>query len=156
MPQTELKLKQYLDNIGVKYYCQTSIDVPFAQSRKHKVDFYLPEYKLYIEVKGQMTIYAVATLLWEHIGSGENFYVYQATNENWMTPYDKSQHQTLKSKLEQNLSKQQEELKNLVDGKITAEVLSKRSLSRLIGYIGDEFKGLADWLSVSGESCQIG
>lgn len=73
------------------YHPQKRIPVeswPWKLPRSHhpKCDFYLPEGNIYIEVKGFMTIQAMAKLSWFCRQKDIRYYILQGTEEDW-NPY---------------------------------------------------------------------
>ena len=116
----------------------------------HAVDFLLKEYNLYIEVKGYMTLYAINKMKYlERLlnGSGSWYYIFQATEESWIHPFDDvtiSKGQRNKH-CRENVSAQCEELKKLKAGEISAEELAQRSKVRLENYIWHRSGDLSRW-----------
>ena len=122
----------------------------FNLGGKHAVDFLLKRHNLYIEVKGYMTLYAINKMKYlERLlnGSGRWYYIFQATEESWMHPFDdvfisKEQRNEYCRK---NVSAQCEELKKLETGEVSVEELAQRSKARLENYIWHRGGDLSRW-----------
>ena len=68
--------------------------MPFLKRGVHRVDFKVTNKSgepLYIEAEGYLSYYSVNVLEYLLRYSGENIYVYQATNEDWMGSPKKGQ-----------------------------------------------------------------
>ena len=57
---------------------------PFNNNDCFACDFYFPERKLYVEVKGIMSLYTCSQLLFLSRKQDINFYILQLSNEDWM------------------------------------------------------------------------
>lgn len=122
----------------------------FNLSDNHAVDFLVKGHQLYIEVKGQMIMYAINKMmylyrLWD--GTDKWFYIFQATEEAWIQPIDdisisKEQRDVLRK---ENTTMQYDELKKLAAGEISAEELARRSRMRLGNYIWHRNGDLSRW-----------
>jgi hypothetical protein len=124
MSQAEKDFESFLRKNPIKYKCQYKIfDVPFTQRHYHLVDFYLPDYDLYIEVKGFMTLYQINILKYFLKYRKEKFYILQVTDEDWINPYIKSKYGSLKNKFLLNKEIQYKEVLKLKRKKITTKEL---------------------------------
>lgn len=136
VPRTEIELQEFLKQIGCEYETQSIIDnSPFRKRGKHKADFKVVSVKgktLYVEVKGFLTFYSVNVLEYLLRYSRKAFYVYQATEEDWMGAVREGQ--SAADKIEQNKIQQKSEIKDFINGKVSATQLAKRSLDRLQAY----------------------
>lgn len=109
-PKTEAEFQEFLDRHNVRYDRQVLIgDCPFNVSFNHRVDFYLEDFDLYVEVKGWMSCAAVSELWWLLNYCSKNFYIYQVTNEDWMGRCIGGRD----AKIACNISAQQDELTSL-------------------------------------------
>ncbi len=63
-------------------------DWPWKKPRSHKpkCDFYLPQALLYVEVKGFMTIHAMAKMSWLCRQKSIRYYILQGSEDDW-NPY---------------------------------------------------------------------
>ena len=157
MTKTEQRNNDFLlslkrsDGRAVKFKWQEPIeDCPFVKRGKHKVDFYLKDPELYIEVKGWMSYASVNELEYLLRYSGKDFYILQVTNEDWMGMYEKTKHKSVAKKIAQNEKFQLDEITKFVKGELKAQELVELSLKRL-----EEFKELRTgdiqrWLNVTG------
>lgn len=147
MSQAEKDFESFLRKNRIKYKCQYKIfDIPFTQRHYHLVDFYLPDYDLYIEVKGFMTLYQINILKYLLKYRKEKFYILQVTEEDWITPYNKSKYGSLKNKFSLNKEIQYKEILKLKRKNITTMELQKLSLTRLNKYIKHRDKDIEKWI----------
>lgn len=148
MSQAEKDFESFLKNNHIKYKSQYKIfDIPFTQRHYHLVDFYLPDYDLYIEVKGFMTLFQINVLKYLLKYRKEHFYILQVTEEDWIKPYNKLVHNSLRNKLELNKDMQYKELLKLKKGNIDISSLQKLSLRRLNSYIKYRNKDINTWIN---------
>lgn len=122
-------------------------DVPFNKRKKHAVDLVLKSHnghELFVEIKGQMTYLEVNKLLYLH-RTPLNFYILQLTEIDWIEPYDKSKHKSMKQKSKDDFEKQIDELVDFVKGTVSGKELSERSIKRLNDYIDFRKKDLEVW-----------
>lgn len=155
--KTEQRINDFLlslkrsDGRAVKFKWQEPIErCPFVKRGKHKVDFYLKDPELYIEVKGWMSYASVNELEYLLRHSGKNFYILQVTNEDWMEMYEEKKHKSIAKKIAQNEKLQLEEIAKFVNGELKAQEMVELSLKRL-----EEFKVLRSgdiqrWLNATG------
>lgn len=148
MSQAEKDFESFLRKNHIKYEAQYKIfDIPFTQRHYHLVDFYLPDYDLYIEVKGFMTLFQINVLKYLLKYRKEHFYILQVTEEDWIKPYNKSLHNSLRNKLELNRDMQYKEIIKLKKGNIDINSLQKVSLKRLKDYIKYRKKDINTWVN---------
>jgi hypothetical protein len=139
------------DIFGAEFEVHPKIsECVFNLSGEHAVDFLLPKHQLYIEVKGQMTLYTINKMLYLYRlfdGTDKWFYIFQATEEAWMTPLDdvSISNEERKRLCESNKVTQYDELNKLVTGEISAEELSRRSRIRLENYMWHRSGDLSRW-----------
>lgn len=112
-------------------YQKEIYNCPFTSSNKHKVDFFIKNYDLYIEVKGSMTLYETNVLEYLLKYREERFCIIQGTCEDWIRPYVKSRDKSAKNKNTQNLAQQLQELNDLKNNKLSTKVLQTLSIQRL-------------------------
>ena len=135
---------QFID-LSVSFEKQIRIpfdDWPWKTSRSHKpkCDFYLPGGKIYIEVKGFMTIHAMSKLSWFCRQKSINYYILHGTEPDW-NPHINSPIEncfknftgTKKKAMENMIAFQAKELKWLVEN--NPSTASDLSLGRLKDYI---------------------
>lgn len=150
MPGTE---KEFLDFLGgiasVKVETQVEIqDCPFVAHWKHKVDFVVENNRgerLYVEVKGWMSYTSVNELRYLLECSGENFYILQVTNEDWMGLYEKVKYGSVKNKIQTNKMAQYDEVNGFVNGRISAQEMRRVSLDRLKAFVNVRNGDLNRW-----------
>ncbi len=166
-PSTEKKFKAFLEEekkkrAGIRYERQVEVGrSPFLKRGRHKVDFVLHrrdkdgnEEDLYVEVKGLMTYYAVNVLqyLLEH--SGKNFYIYQATDEDWIDRCVPNKViSSAKKKIEQNREAQKDEIRKFFNGEegFSAADMAKKSMERLEKYKSVRARDVGYWVKVQEE-----
>ena len=149
---TEKSVCYALKKKGIKFkrdfFLHSKIDnIPFNKRKKHAVDLVLKSHnghELYVEIKGEMTYLEVNKLLYLH-GMSLNFYILQLTEIDWIEPYDKSKHKSMKQKSKYDFEKQIDELVDFVNGTISGKELSERSIKRLNDYIDFRNKDLEIW-----------
>ena len=163
-PSTEKKFKAFLEEekkkrAGIRYERQVEVGrSPFLKRGRHKVDFVLhrqdkdgKQEDLYVEVKGQMTYYAVNVLMYLLRYSGKNFYIYQATNEDWIDRYVPSEKiQSAAAKIEQNIRKQKNEIQKFLNGEagFSAADMAKKSMERLEKYKSVRASDVRYWVKI--------
>ena len=118
----------YEDHWGMVAQCAFNVD------SAREADFYLPEYDLYIEVKGQMSHYEYNKLMWLVEESGEKVYVIVDDNEDWDGLHD-SRLEAKADKKRFVLIKQIKELMALKKGILKADDLVNLSKLRLHEYV---------------------
>ena len=137
----------FLTNNNIKYVSQKTVNnCPFNRGGKYKIDFYLPDYDLYIEVKGQMTMYQVNVLRYCSEYLGKNYYILQMTSEDWIGPYSCSGLKNIRSKIMQDTATQFNEILDLSQNRITTDELCKRSKIRLEKYIAYRNGDISRWI----------
>jgi hypothetical protein len=105
------------------------------RSRQPKCDAFLPQANIYIEIKGFMTIYAMAKMSWLCRCKKIRYYIFQGTEEDW-NPYLQSpllSQSPVKRTTEQNITQQIQELVHLIQN--DPDQASKMSLCRLKDYM---------------------
>ena len=127
---------------------QYPISVPFTKNHKHYVDFYIPSKDLYIEIKGFMTYTSVNILKYLLYESNKNFYIFQMTEEDWIEEYNKEKHKSIKNKLQNNFEIQINEIKMLLNNKLSSENLTNFSKYRLNNYIDIRNNDLIKWKNI--------
>lgn len=136
MPKTEVELQHFLTKIGCSFETQAVIEhCPFLKRGKHKVDFRVTSTRgeeLYVEVKGYLSFYSANVLEYLLRHSGKAFYVFQATDEDWMGVA--KQGQSVEEKIDQNKRQQENEIGQFIRGDLSARVMVERSLQRLKDY----------------------
>lgn len=143
----EIFEKFLIDN-NIRYEYEAKINAPFTERLYHKVDFYLPDYDLYIEIKGFMTYWSINVLRYLLNNSGHNFYVLQMTESDWIEKYNKKIHKTNTNKCALNNSIQFNEILELTKGNITPEQLSQISSKRIDDYINLRNNDIDNWLEI--------
>jgi hypothetical protein len=146
MSNGEKILKNYLIAQNILYREQEPVKVPWpVEKNEHKVDFYLTDSNVYIEVKGQMTYYAVNQLLWEVKKIPAPFFVFQCTEEDWIDKYDEKRHGTQTAKIKYNIDRQFKEIKELSNPEKVKE-LTATTEKRIQDYIQVRKLELEEWL----------
>jgi hypothetical protein len=120
------------------------------KSQALKCDFFLPQGNIYVEVKGFMTIHAMAKMSWFCRQKELSYYILQGTEEDW-NPYIDSPQGIVRGVLpsskkkirEQNISHQVQELAWLIHNAPTKA--STLSLARLKDYIGARISEYQSW-----------
>ena len=136
MPKTEIEVKEFLTKFGCVFETQAvGGHCPFLKRGKHKIDFKVTSAsgeELYIEVKGYLSFYSVNVLEYLLSYSDKNFYVFQATDEDWMGAVQ--QGQSAQEKIAQNKRRQKDEVGDFIRGVLSAKEMAERSLQRLRDY----------------------
>lgn len=121
---------------------------PFTKRRKHKIDFKIISKKghiLFVEVKGQMTLYAVNTLRYSLSHNDvQDFYILQLTDEDWIEGCPENM--VLKQKINQNIQLQFDEITKFVNDEITPEKMQELSIKRLDAYRELHEKDFDRWI----------
>lgn len=146
MSKTENDFISFLNKHHIKYETQYIIKVPFSKSKTHKVDFYLPKYDLYIELKGFMTYMEVNKLKWLSTNkpTKKHFYILQVTSEDWVLPHCNC-NDVISYKIKKDTNTQYEEILSLKRNKTTTKELSLLSSNRLKEYIRYMNSFLSKW-----------
>ena len=155
MSELEHTIQAQLAEFKIQFEPQKSMPFqtwPWRQPRSHalKCDFYLPQGNIYVEVKGFMTIHAMAKMSWLCRQTDFNYYILQGTEEDW-NPYLCSPQGIVRggipsSKIkirEQNISHQVEELAWLIHNEPAKT--SSLSLARLKDYISTRISEYHAW-----------
>jgi len=155
MSELESTIQSQLQEHRVQLRPQERIPVaswPWKRPRSHrpKCDFFLPQGKIYVEVKGFMTIHAMAKLAWFCRQEGIRYYIFQGTEEDW-NPYLESPLGIARSAVpaskkkirEQNIARQAQELAWLVSN--DPAKASPISLVRLKHYIATRISEYEEW-----------
>lgn len=131
----ECFLAHVLTKFGIAYEDHWKMVAPcaFNADSARESDFYLPEYDLYIEVKGTMTLFEHNKLSWLVEESGEKVYVFVDDNEDWDGLCD-TRLETATQKKRFILEKQIKELKALKSGALKVDDLVNLSKLRLNEY----------------------
>jgi hypothetical protein len=155
---TEKAICYALDQLGLKLgddfvFFKEIDNIPFTKSKKHKVDIMLisrkDRSKLYVEIKGQMTYLEVNKLRYLHDRTPHFFYILQLTELDWIKPYKGKTAKAAYNKSKTDFEKQINELVEFVNGNVTGEELSRRSIQRLNDYIVYRNGDLKRWKVVS-------
>ncbi|MEI6076408.1 MAG: hypothetical protein WCS94_12575 [Verrucomicrobiota bacterium] len=155
MSKLEDVVKTGLLEAGVTFECQNEmpLDVwPWKKPRSHKLkcDFFLPKGAIYIEVKGFMTIHAMAKMSWLCRQQGIRYYILQGSEEDW-NPYLNSplkDASPARRTTRQNIEQQVTELQWLIAN--NPDDASHLSLARLKNYIQTRIDEYTKW---NGEWC---
>jgi hypothetical protein len=146
MSKLEDSICNHLHSNFIKYETQISIPIdncPWKNGRNitSKCDIYLPESKLYIEIKGFMTIFAMAKMSW-FCKQNICYYIFQGTENDWpikendaiLNEYNSDLYRNNKSKLlKYNIEYQIKELLMIEKNKF--KYINDVSLQRLKGFI---------------------
>jgi len=155
MSQLERTIQVQLEQHKVEFVPQQRIPVeswPWKRPRSHapKCDFFLPQGNLYVEVKGFMTIHAMAKMSWFCRQKDIRYYIFQGTEEDWspyiesplsMEPYPVPE--SKQRRREQNITHQTRELVWLVSNNSARG--SSLSLARLKEYITIRISEYEKW-----------
>ena len=154
MSQLEDSILSSFEAAGVDTQVQVSMPLvtwPWKTPRSRvapKCDIYLPKGNIYIEVKGFMTIYAMAKMAWL-CRQDFNYYIFQGTESEWDpwlgSPMDgtKPSIDTEAGKLRAQIAHQVAELGHLIAH--DSREISKLSLLRLEDYIRIRMREYAAW-----------
>lgn len=153
-PKTEREFEEFLiqlrEKVNVDYEKQKPIDgCPFARRGKHKVDFVLTTAEsstLYVEVKGWMSYRSVNELKYLLEYSGQDFYILQVTNEDWMGLCLPQKYKSIQKKIEENKKVQYQEIEEFLRGELTSSEMSNRSKKRLAAFRRVRARDLPRWL----------
>jgi hypothetical protein len=137
MSKNEEKFEEFLKQNHIEYERPDNqnyfIDnVPFNKNGKYRPDFYLPQKKLYIEVKGEMTLRTVSILKYLlNKRLPNNFCILQMTSELWIQKiYNDEKYSSNARKISASVEQQFEEIKNM-----SAKKLHDLSVKRLEEYV---------------------
>jgi hypothetical protein len=107
-------------------------------------DMYFPESRVFIEVKGSMTLHQVSKMIYLTSQPGYGYYVYQASEEDWdptidalvpiESPPPDSMHE--KARKDYNRRLQQRELLHLAACPGAAVTVSRAANARLRAFVG--------------------
>lgn len=113
-------------------------------------DLYLPDAKLYVEIKGFMTIYAMAKMAWLS-QAGFGYYVFQATEEDW-DPFTDALDAARKPpeeggtrRIRSNVARQVEELRFVCSEPARASQCGHVSRARIRRYIEIRATEFKEW-----------
>ena len=139
----EVAFAKFLDKNNIKFEPHPQLKgCRFYNKRDDaKTDFLLTDYNLYVEVKGEMTLFEVNKMKYIYAFTDYNYYVMQMTCEDWVSPDDGT-----KDKIPHDTNIQEDEILKLVSGKMTAEGLCKVSRKRLYDYIATRERDIANWI----------
>ena len=148
MSKLEDEVADVLTRANVQFERQNKMpldDWPWKRPRSHKpkCDFFLPQASLYVEVKGFMTIYAMAKMSWLCRQKKIQYYILQGSEDDW-NPYLNSPLNNAtptQRTTRQNIKQQIQELRWLIQH--NPDGASQLSLARLKDYIRiriDEYK----------------
>ncbi len=125
---------------------------PWKRPRSHQpqCDFFLPKGNIYVEVKGFMTIHAMAKMSWFCRQENIRYYILQGTEDDWNPYLDSPQGiacgampGSKKKMRDQNIAQQVQELAWLVSN--GPDMASSLSLTRLKDYIGIRISEYKEW-----------
>ncbi len=120
-------------------------DWPWKTSRSKgspKCDIFIPEGEIYIEIKGLMTIYAMAKMAWL-CKRNFNYYIFQSTESEWNMDYCIN---PSSRKVKKNIEMQVIELVNFSKNKSSGTYgTSELSLRRLEDFIKDRVNEYRLW-----------
>lgn len=153
-PKTEREFEDFLIKLGKKanvdYEKQKPMEgCPFVRRGKHKIDFVLTSADsstLYVEVKGWMSCSSVNELEYLLNYSGQDFYILQVTNADWMGLYLPKKHESIRKKVEENTKEQYKEIKEFLQGKLSSAEMSMRSKKRLADFRRVRAGDISRWL----------
>jgi hypothetical protein len=150
MSKLEQQIASLLSEKSVTFETQTRMPLdawPWKVPRSHKpkCDFFLPAASIYVEVKGLMTIYAMAKMSWLCRKQGMHYYILQGTEEDW-NPYLNSplsnQTPTIRN-TKSNIVQQINELCHFNQSR--PDNVSSISLARLKDYISTRINEYRSW-----------
>jgi hypothetical protein len=159
MSKLEIRIQNELTKSNIKFELHKPVPIdnfPWQTNRTRtspKCDIYLPDFELYIEIKGFMTYRAVSTLSYLSRQSF-NYYIFQGTEPEWNPHIDtnvlqneKEVNQKLSNgkQLEKNIKHQILEITNLTKDSKFLNDISAVSLKRLKHYIGVKINEYKDW-----------
>lgn len=149
----EEKFKKFCEANNITYRIPTMqndvlTNIPFNKNGKYRADFYLPNKDgngLYIEVKGQMTLFTINKLKYLLV-KYPNFCILQMTSEIWIPEVrdDDVNYPTINSKIDEIIKRQFCEIK-----KLSVEQLHDLSIERLKEYERYLNQELSSWLGPS-------
>lgn len=158
MSKLENRILAELNEYKINYETQVPVPIekyPWKTERTKtspKCDIYLPEFDIFIEVKGFMTYQAVSKL--SYLSRQDfKYYIFQGTEPQW-NPYidsylpqnNENLGMTKKSKMDNLINFQINELVNLKESPDNfRERISDITLKRLQNYISIKIKEYIDW-----------
>ena len=124
-------------------------DWPWKRPRSHKpkCDFFLPQASIYVEVKGFMTIHAMAKMSWLCRQNKIKYYILQGSEDDW-NPYLCSPLKTQNSQqrsTQKNIDQQVQELCWFIKNSPDVDGVSQLSLTRLKDYIRIRIDEYTNW-----------
>ncbi len=150
MSKLENEVADVLTKTNVQFEFQNRIpldDWPWKRPRSHKpkCDFFLPQASIYVEVKGFMTIHAMAKMSWLCRQNKIRYYILQGSENDWNpylnSPLNKST--PAQRTLQQNMGQQIQELIWLIQH--DPDRASQLSLARLKEYIRIRIEEYTTW-----------
>lgn len=150
MSKLENEVADGLSKADIPFECQNKIPLdnwPWMRPRSHKpkCDFFLPQSSIYVEVKGFMTIHAMAKMSWLCRQKGIHYYILQGSENDW-NPYLNSPLNISSPEVrstQQNIDHQIQELRWIVQH--GSDCSSQLSLSRLKDYIRIRIDEYTTW-----------
>jgi len=88
MSKNEDRVSNSLTELGIVFEREKPIPINIYPWRNlksklnHKVDFYIPNNDIFIEIKGWMTIHAMSKMMWL-ANNLNNYYIFQMTENDW-------------------------------------------------------------------------
>lgn len=153
MSSNEIMFEEFCEANNITYRIPTMqndvlTNIPFNKNGKYRADFYLPnkeENGLFIEVKGQMTLFTINKLKYLLV-KYPNFCILQMTSEIWISEVrdDNVKYPTVNSKIDEIIKRQFDEIKNL-----STKQLHDLSIARLKEYERYLNQELSSWLGTS-------
>lgn len=150
MSKLEDDVKATLLNAAITFECQNKIplvDWPWKRPRSHqlKCDFFLPQASIYVEVKGFMTIHAMAKMSWLCRQKNIRYYILQGSESDWNpylnSPLNNSNPEQRSTR--HNIEQQVKELRRLIENNPSSA--SQLSLARLKDYIRIRIEEYVAW-----------
>lgn len=150
MSKLENEVATALAKANIQFECQNKMpldDWPWKMPRSHKpkCDFFLPQASIYVEVKGFMTIHAMAKMSWLCRQKNVRYYILQGSETDW-NPYLHSplnNSSPSKRTVQQNIEQQIQELCLFVQH--DSNDVSQVSLARLKDYIRMRIDEYTTW-----------
>ena len=150
MSKLEDEVADALAKANIQFECQNKIPLdtwPWKKPRSHKpkCDFFLPQASIYVEVKGFMTIHAMAKMSWLCRQKNIRYYILQGSESDW-NPYLNSplnNSSPVQRTTQQNIEQQIRELHWLIQQNPAGA--SQLSLVRLKDYIRTRINEYMIW-----------
>ena len=140
MSKLEDEVADAMTKANIQFECQNKMpleDWPWKKPRSHKpkCDFFLPQASIYVEVKGFMTIHAMAKMSWLCRQKNIRYYILQGSEDDWNPHLNSLLNNSSPAQrtTQQNIEQQIQELRWLIQQ--DSDDASKLSLARLKDYI---------------------